>query len=367
MSSSIPAGDRQPPRRPTFRLVTGDEDSGDDSSRPGSSGGLDPWMTLSEFFEQWYLPIVLIGRGQSQGTITVYRDALRWWKQLTGDPPLAQIDEYTISAFAEGLRSTRYRRGKLGPWRSLSEECQSKHLRTVRALLNGAGPGRDPKRPSKGLIAHAPVVSVPHLEPEPKPTFTLEQARQIVAAAAKFPHPDLAGLWPGDWWRGYLGTLYVAGFRPGTVRLLEWPMLVQKESVWWLKVPRRIVPKTHKGIQVTLPTWLGDLLASWPRMGLQMFPYSRHKDTLGDDHKALQRAAGLEQPLELKAWRRFHGDQMERMGLKLAEHIGRVALDHADAETTKRHYVDLINELRLKLPCLWHIGPKNESQRRLFE
>jgi hypothetical protein len=312
--------------------------------------------------------VVLRGKGASQGTILVYTDALRWWKTLTGDPPLAQIDDYTVSAFAEGLRSTRYRRGKLGEWRALTEDSIAKHLRTIRAVLYRIGPTRDPARPAKELVHTAPLISVPKVEQDPKPTFSLAQARRIVEAAQHFRHPDLPGLRPYQWWRGFLGTLYVSGFRPGTARLLEWPMLKHEEDGFWLMVPSRLVPKTKKGTKVALPSWLGEMLANWPRMGLLIFPYPRHKDTLGDDHKALQLLAGMAEDatLELKAWRRFHGDQLERLGIGLADKIGQQALDHGDSVTTKSHYVNLVNELRRRLPCLWDEGPVQRIQRRLF-
>ena len=90
-----------------------------DPESPGTSdagpGDISPSMSLSEFFDGWFLPVVLRSRGESGGTETVYRDALAWWTKLTGDPPIRQIDEYTVATFAEGLRSAKYRRGKLGP------------------------------------------------------------------------------------------------------------------------------------------------------------------------------------------------------------------------------------------------------------
>ena len=251
----------------------------------------------------------------------------------------------------------------------MTEDTAAKHLRQIRALLHRVGPNCDPKRPSKGLIDTPPLVVIPKLEPEPKSTFTITQVRQLIVAAEHFPHPDLPDIKPRDWWRAYFGVLYCTGLRSGTAAKIEWPMLGEEEDGWWLNIPRKLVPKTCKGKRFALPAWCGEALVNLPRMGLLLLPYPRHKDTLGDDHKDLQRLAGFAEDrlFAIQAWRRFHCDQMERLGLSFAREIGRRALDHADSSTTSSHYVDLENELRRQLPCLWDRGPRPNVQRHLFD
>jgi hypothetical protein len=43
-----------------------------------------------------------------------------------------------------------------------------------------------------------------------------------------------------------------------------------------------------------------------------------------------------------------------------------LSLDHADASTTKKHYADFENRVRLRLPPLWD-EPIDDSQKRLFD
>ena len=44
-------------------------------------------LTLTEFFDRWYLPVILAPRERSPETIKRYRESLAWWGLMTTDPP----------------------------------------------------------------------------------------------------------------------------------------------------------------------------------------------------------------------------------------------------------------------------------------
>lgn len=159
---------------PQLRLWT----PSDDDSR-----GISPAMTLSEFFTAWFLPVVLVGQQAArEGTLTLYRDAVRWWAQLTGDPPIAQIDVLLLAQFQAALRSAKYRRSPLGREYSLSQHSQQKILRNLRAIMYRLGPTTDPKRPAAQLLDGAPYLTLSKVRSRPKPIFSLDVAAQLVTA-----------------------------------------------------------------------------------------------------------------------------------------------------------------------------------------
>ena len=175
---------------------------------------ISPHITLTQFYARWYQPIVLASqKSVAKSTETIYRNALDWWSAITGDPPLRTIDEFTVAQFLVGLRTRTFRRGVVGAERKLSESSIAKHLRQIRAILFRAGPNIDAKRPSKGLMAVAPLVSVPRVESQPKGCFSIDQANAMAAAADRLAAPTLPHATPGQWWRAYLGWLYATGLR----------------------------------------------------------------------------------------------------------------------------------------------------------
>ena len=72
-------GAHQQPRRPQLKLFLPASGPDDETPEPSDQ------MTLRQFFEHWFLPIVL--DGAHAATVTAYRESLAWWEQLTGDPP----------------------------------------------------------------------------------------------------------------------------------------------------------------------------------------------------------------------------------------------------------------------------------------
>lgn len=340
-----------------------------DESAHSGPPGLSPEADLPAFFEAWFLPVAIRGEGKSRGTELQYRETIAWWKQLTADPPLRLIDEFTISSFRDSLAQATYKRGKAGKPRPLSTDRIAIHLRNLRAMLNRIGFKHRPGKATAKILDQVWDVHCPKLHPEPKDCFELEKAQAIVQAAYRTDVPQLAGIEPWQWWRAFLGALYVTDLREGTVRRLERDMLFKKPDGWWLKLPRALVPKTGKGKWMALPDWLMTAIQALPAVGPLIFVASRHKDTLKRDHKHLQSLAGIpfEQQLPLQAWRRTHAREMQRLGAGYAIEVARRSLDHGQSSTTTGHYADITEEIRRRLPPLWEIPNGDTRQKRLFE
>lgn len=358
--------------RPHFRVIRHD----DDTPEPGvasegedcSPGKVSENMRLPQFYHRWFVPIVVEGQGRAVGTDLGYRSLLHWWKALTTDPPLRLIDPFVIATFSAKLRKATYRRGKLGIERPLSPNRVSILLRNLRAILNRVGEQRDPSKETAGLKVKVPVVPVETVEAEPKPHFSLDEAKRIIAAAYKIDRPRLEGIEPWQFWRGLLSWYYVTGLRRGTLLNAEWHMTRCESSQWFLNVPGRLVEKTGKPKKVAIPGWAWDAVECWPRRGAFIFTWPHDVDHLNDVHYELQRLANIpdEQQLSIQGWRRTHSNAMGELGFDIAKKLAQLSMCHGDEATTQRHYADFENRARLRLPPLWD-EPIDDSQKRLFD
>jgi integrase len=348
----------------------------DEQAAPLSVGrrGLTSALTLSEFYRAWFVPIVLSGERQAAaGTLTSYAESIAYWSEITGDPPLAQVDEFTLAQFQAGIAAATYRRGLSGPARPLSEFTRTKHLKQVRAVLFRTGPRTDPRRPSKALLAETPhlVVTTPHRS-RPRPPFTLAIARATFAACRLMGADPDGRRSPGDggpaavaWWRALIAVLYFTGLRCGTIFALEWTMIERRGSAAWLNVPGGIV-KTKKPVEKFLRAEAAALVEHLPRTSARVFAWSHSASHLVRRHHELQRLGGVSPSLSLHAWRRTHATELYRLGAGQGLWCAQMGLDHADAATTSSFYVDLEAELIAKLPALADPNDDAAGQGLLF-
>jgi len=323
-----------------------------------TASDLSPRMTLTQFFGEWFLPVVLVGKEATPSTIGLYRDALDWWRIITGDPAVCQISDQLLVRFKTELEGSTFRRGRIGRPIRLARATVSKHLKVLRAIVYRLGQSLDGRRPTTGLLSRTPIVPGLTVKFKLKPCFTLAEARAIAAAASSFDRPRLSDLPTPVFWRRTLGTWYFTGLRSGTVAKLTRGCVQSRDNRLWLDVPEEAVTKTDKGLSL----WLHPALAA--AFGLDqspdepdapLVPRAGHYRHLIDLHQQLQAAAGLpaDRQFSPHAWRRTHADQMKLLGIDAAGEILRLALDHADARTSTTHYTSIVNELRMRLPTLW--------------
>lgn len=360
-----------PADRPILKLYsqpdseeTDETPSEEQTSKPSAA-----W-TLSRFFERWFLPVVLEAKEADEQTVLIYRDMLRWWRAFTGDPPLKQIDPFTVVTFLEQLRVATYRRGPAGKDRPLARATQAKLLRSLRAVLFRAGYSHDPKRQAMELVQQAPHVVIPMVRSKPKACFSLEQAKAIIGAAKTMERPTVLGIETDAWWRVRIGLFFYTGLRIGTIRQLRWPMFGQRIDGWWLTVPGEIT-KTGDSIDVAVHPLLAEALLAIRLPGREeelISPWPHDERWFLAIHARLQLAAGIpqEKVLSPHAWRRTHADQINRAGQRIGVKLAQEALGHHNESTTTDSYTNLLNEQRRKLPQLWLPRPKDDGQKQLF-
>lgn len=352
------------------------------------AGELGPQMTLSEFFERWYLPNVLRRQKKSSAdTIELYRKAIDYWKRLTGDPPLAAITEETLcDKFRDGLHSVTYRRGLAGVERRLDEQTIVKHLRMVRAVYFRTGPKVDAKRRSTGLleeITHLEINS-PELGP-PKPRFTVAQARHVFAACESLTAYGIGGGGHGrrgdggpgadDRWRALVAQLYYGGHRIGAMFGARWRMLVEIEGRHFWDLPRECVKGKRRGVVKYVHAHALELLRRLPRRPGDddelVFPWlTAHAHThLLDRHYWLQRLAGMRTAIDFHGWRRTHEQEIFRLGLGPAVELARRAAAHGDKRTTIDHYLEvepLVIDRLEPLDPEWNARPAADDPNQTF-
>jgi integrase len=321
-----------------------------------TASGLSPQMRLSQFYTEWFLPVVLIGDREAQdSTITLYRDALDWWRIITGDPPVYEITDQMLARFKGELSHATYKRGRLGRQIKISRATVAKHLKALRALIYRLGPQLDARRATAGLLQRTPIVPGVTVTFNLKPCYTLEEAQAIAKAAASFDRPKLADVPAPVFWRRQLAMWYFTGLRSGTVSLLTRGCLARRDGRLWLDVPAKAVTKTGKGLSLWVHAALEAAIDLAAPPDTPLVPRAGHYRTVIDMHQQLQAAAGLppERQLSPHAWRRTHGEQLKLVGLDSLREVLRMALDHDDAATTETHYTSAVNELRMRLPTLW--------------
>lgn len=337
--------DSRPDGRPAIRLF-------DPSDNEGSGPpGITPAMTLSEFFEVWFLPILLVGTGKDEDTIKLYRDSIRWWCEITSDPPLLQIDDYTIAEFAAGLRQATYRRGKLGAAKPLSKLTISRHLKHVKRILQQAAAGT-PGRPGKKLIEEAPLVAIPTVRSHAKACFTWEQLVAVFDAAGHWPRPCSHVNTADRWWAALLTLLLYTGLRIGDVLRIQWSQIEERDGEHWLSLAAEDVDKTEKPKQLVLHATCWAAISTLRRDCDQVLVPRVRYDTADKWHRALQLRAGVKKVMGWNAWRRTHAAMLGAVGYNDALQRAQQALDHGDVRTTRDFYYNPINDCIRRMPAV---------------
>jgi integrase len=326
--------------------------------------------TLSEFFADWYLPVVLKTKNSVAGE-QCYRRVLNWWQLLTCDPPLREIDDRLVAAFLQALATAEYRRGPGKELRRLSRVTIATFSVRLRTLLTHAGSGTG-HGPAARLIEHRPAVPTVGFGYRPKPCWTLEEMRAISAAVNEMKGPPAIDRFTvASWWRAWLALAYYTGLRFSTIFALHWRNLIDVGEQLYLDISAEQVTKTGKAIRLAVHPQLADVLRSI-RYGTNgnhlIVPPACHRRTFNTLHRRLQTLAGLKGAAVLPphAWRRTHGQRLSELGLGNAEQLAQLALDHGDVRTTKSHYIAAVDHFRLRLPLLWPHGVSNERQLGLW-
>ncbi|HEV2970628.1 MAG TPA: DUF87 domain-containing protein [Pirellulales bacterium] len=198
--------------------------------------GLSPSMPLSEFFDVYFTPVFLAGGRKADGTIREYEQTLKFWRLLTDDPPLNEIDTLVLTKFFDSFRQ---RTGKSGRGK-LASNTVRKHAIALQAVLDRAGPFRRDSRNSRNaeLLERVPLVEKPGIQiKEINDCMTLAEIGQFLDGCDLAKSPRGLNISPCDFWRAMVTVIYNCGPRIGTCMGLRWSWLEKDEHAQWFAIP----------------------------------------------------------------------------------------------------------------------------------
>lgn len=325
--------------RPGLRVWT-PADEIEDEKETGGGGELGADSTLSELFERAFEPLWIRGQGLDRKTSQIYRDALAWWRKLTGDPPLRSIDEWTTSSFvAELLRQPGRKRS------TISVATVRKHCASIDSLLAFAGPRtRDRKgMKNRDLVKLSPRCDKPRPDfAPPDGDFTLAEVQAMFAAANVMRSPQVKGVEPAAWWRALLTVAVHTGLRIGQLMRIEYSDV----SPPWLQV-RSSCSKGRRGKRQYLSAAALEQIEAirTNRKRIFEFPnWERNPRWAQELLKRLAKAAGIPESRRFG----FHGFRKCHASLVASQETdgslgmmaARMSLGHSTMATTLDHYVN---------------------------
>lgn len=188
--------------------------------------GLSPHLTLPEVFEQYIVPVHLVER--SPLTLKDHRGTLKKWVAYTANPPILQIDDFTIGLFREGLVAE-----------GLEDNTRRKHCTNLQFCLDRLGPKIRRDMTTAELLPSARWVPKPsQVIHDVCDNFTLAEISAFIDAcrvATRSP----AFITAPTWWRSLAIFTYNVGPRIGSLLKLRWDWLYEDESGLWLRVPAK--------------------------------------------------------------------------------------------------------------------------------
>ncbi len=218
---------------PQLRLFCGEAEIAD-----GDARGLSPQMGLWQFYLNYARPVVLEPKSKPRG-LDVYDQVMGRWRDLTGDPPLASIDEYTLSEFIARVKSLTTRAG-----RPLANNTIHKHWVHVDRILKLTGPRSRQQKAGKGLLEEVPFIEGPRKEEKPViDPYSIAEIESLLMVCQRATVPrSVRGIGAPTFWRALVLFIYNVGTRIETTLQIEWEMIHEN----WLALPAAIM-KGHAG------------------------------------------------------------------------------------------------------------------------
>lgn len=274
----------------------------------------------------------------SKRTREDYETAVDHWRRITGDPPLHEVDNQTMSEFRERLATTPLPSTGRPP----ASTTVAKVLRALQAILSTVGPAQHGNPYGLGLIDRIPVCRKPPADPADPVVATGDEVGRIYRAAAGARWPNVEGLSAGDVWQALVVYLFNVGSRRNEFLSLKWYQVDLDRGLLTMRTLKRGRTITRPLVSVVVDHLQRLRVAG----GELVFPFPRSRKLIYRTWHRVQQAAGIQVQRPLGSNRRpFYGfhelrktcsQQLFRISPAAAQRM----LGHASLETTRRHYCD---------------------------
>lgn len=317
-------------------------------------------QTLTEFYNDTFLPLWIKQKKLDPKTESGYVETLKHFVDIIGDKQLRKITDLDMAKFMDKLGQ---RPGKK-PGSTMADNSMGKHARNVATLLKAAGPRNQSNPLGQDLIKKVPCIVIPRCRKDPpKVVWTVDEIRALYDAAQQMTKPVIDGIPAWQWWQSFICVLYYAGLRVDAAMRVEFSAIEGNTIV----VPGS-VSKGDKGITQYLHKEAIEHIDALRRPGrTKIFGWpnwSRSKGTAYGVFNSLVKAAGIPTNRVVKkfhAIRAVHSTEVwrvtakDRLGIQLAQQ----SCGHSDSRVTLQHYLagDLQSELhaeainKLRSPC----------------
>ena len=285
--------------------------------------------TLTSFYESFFVPVRLSEAADT--TKQTYRDVLKRWRLVTGDPPLSEINVQMLAKFKEHLQRSR---GK-HPDTTMSASTVAKMMRHLQAILDKAGPPGPRNRDAADLIERAPWIRPPRPEPKPVRVVTLDTLNSVYAAAVGMKGPTVDGLKPSLWWQALLVVTFNTGLRRGTLFKLRWEWLDWEKRVF--VIPGHSMKAKRLHVTPLNETAIEHLRMIYSENRELVFPWPMDQSTFDTYlHRLLDRAGiPRDQHFGLHDLRKTLATALWEASPQAAQ----LALGHTSSAVTVNHYV----------------------------
>lgn len=167
----------------------------------------DAKLTLKQAFEKYKRPDLA---DASRLTLINYRNSIRRWEELSGNPPIGKIDNTLLAQ----LREQQIEAG-------VSPSTINTRWRCWKAILRRCGPPETGNPFGAGVLERVPAMRPVRQTHKLPRRLSMEDIAKVYIACRHAGWPR-SGVHPGDWWRALIVLALTTGLRKGDLWGLTW-------------------------------------------------------------------------------------------------------------------------------------------------
>jgi len=323
-------------------------------NEPGNDDDSAQRINLTQFWQRWYLPRIRAPRGSAPGTVSADQTALGHWAKITGDPPLAAIDDDLCAAFVAKLAGT------------YSPATVRKTCIHLQAMLHRAGPRTPRYRTAAGLLADVPYLERPPATAgDPRPGYTADELSALLTAADRVPHrSNCPAEHQPTWWRALLLFAHHTALRPSTILRARWSWV---DADGWLHVPPAQYKQGKPGRSFYLSTAARAAAEAAHSGHDRMFAWSNWESSRGWFYRTSRHIFATIPPHRRAAFYGLRRATLTWLGARNPV-VARLVAGHRKLDVLEDHYLDrrVVVELLEALPRPEY-HPPGPRQLTLFD